>query len=47
VAYSEGQLRTPFYKRAQADPLGEGRTHVDGIVGQFYGLCRRFSGTPT
>jgi hypothetical protein len=30
LAYSEGQLRSPFGKRAQADPLGEGRTRVDG-----------------
>jgi hypothetical protein len=35
VAYSEGQLYTPFRKRARADALGEAHTHVDGIVGQF------------
>ena len=35
MAYSEAQLYTPFRKRAQTDPLGEGHTHVDGIGGHF------------
>ena len=35
VAYSEAQLFTPFPRRPKGDRLGEGNTHVDGIVGQF------------
>ena len=33
--FSEGLIPTPFRPRFQKDPLGEARTHADGIVGHF------------
>jgi hypothetical protein len=31
--YSEAQLPTPFAPRRRGDPLGEARTHADGVIG--------------
>ncbi len=33
--YSEALLDSPFRPRKYGDPLGEGKTNVDGVVGQF------------
>ena len=33
--FSEGLLESPFRPRFRADPLAEGRTHADGVVGHF------------
>jgi predicted RNase H-like nuclease len=33
--FSEGLIPTPFRPRHRKDPLGESRTHADGIVGHF------------
>jgi hypothetical protein len=33
--YSEARLRSPFAPRKREDPLGEGFTNADGIIGQF------------
>lgn len=33
--YSEARLASPFRPRRKPDPLGEGFTHADGVVGHF------------
>lgn len=33
--FSEGLLESPFRPRFRADPLAEGRTHADGVIGHF------------
>lgn len=33
--YSEARLPSPFRPRFRGDPLGEGFTHADGVVGHF------------
>lgn len=33
--YSEARLTSPFHPRVKGDPLGEGFTHADGVIGHF------------
>ena len=33
--YSEGLLASPFLARYRGDPLAEGYTHADGVIGHF------------
>jgi hypothetical protein len=33
--YSEALLYSPFRPRSKPDPLGEGLTHADGVIGHF------------
>jgi len=33
--YSEGQMPTVFKSRYRGDPLGESRTHADGVIGDI------------
>lgn len=33
--YSEARMSSPFRPRVNSDPLGEGFTNVDGIIGHF------------
>ena len=33
--YSEGRLASPFLARRRRDPLAEGYTHADGVIGHF------------
>ena len=33
--YSEGRLASPFLARRRGDPLAEGYTHPDGVIGHF------------
>lgn len=33
--YSEARLASPFHPRSNADSLGEGFTHADGVIGPF------------
>ncbi len=33
--FSEGRLASQFLRRCQGDPLAEGYTHADGVIGHF------------
>jgi len=44
--FSEARLRSAFLPRRRGDPLGEGYTHVDGVIGHFRVGWRCWHSTP-